>query len=350
MGSMLWYTTLEAVGTALDSQLTARNNAQVRRAVQSGTRAAEGLLRRRFRPWTGSHTFTTLTSRPASRLVFGRYELIAATTVTTADGTVIDPADYTLGASPGTVEGDDGPPYNRITLDDGSSWPGGGATIAGVYGYRDDEETVGTLGAILGSAATATAAVTWSTAGIGTGDLLRIDDERMVIRARTWVDSAQDLGGSGLAASMADVTAPVPNGGAFGVDEVVQLGSERMLITAITGNNLTVVRAWDGSVLAVHNTGADIYTLTGVELDRGQAGTAAASHTSSSTIYRHVVPGLVQDLAGAEAINQLQQEGGGYGATRGSGDSEVAVGLGGLAAIRASARQAYRRPKTWLGV
>lgn len=349
MGSMLWYTTLEAVSSALDSQLTARNNAQTRRAVQSGTRAAEGLLRRRFRPWAGARTFTTLTSRPASQLIFGRYELVTATTVTAADGTVIDPADYTLGASPGTVEGDDGPPYNRIDLDDGSAWPGGGATIVGVYGYRDDEEVVGTLGAILGSAVTATAAVTWSTASIGTGDVLRIDAERMVIRARTWVDSTQDLGGSGLAASMADVTVPVSNGAAFGVDEVVQLGAERMLITAIAGNSLTVVRAWDGSVLATH-TGTDIYTLTGVELDRGQAGTVAASHTSTSTIYRHVMPGLVQDLAGAEAINQLQQESGGYGSTRGSGESEQTVGLGGLAAVRASAKQAYRRPRTWLGV
>jgi hypothetical protein len=251
--SMLWNTTLEAVKTALDIQVTARNDAQVRRAIQSGTRAAEGLLLRRFRPWTGTRRFRVLTTRASSVLVFGRYELVTATTVTALDNTVIDPADYTLVAARNLVEGEDGPPYAGITLNDGSAWPGGGATIAGVYGYRNDEEIVGTLGATLGSAAT-------------------------------------------------------------------------------------------------HATGTDVYTLTGVELDRGQAGTAAASHATSATIYRHVVPGLVQDLTGAEAINQLQQETGGYGATRGSGESETAAGLGGLAAIRASAKQAYRRPRSWLGV
>jgi hypothetical protein len=346
--STLWYTTLEAVGTATDAPATARNDAQVRRALTSGARAVEGQLRRTFRPWTGTRTITRLSNRPVWQLPLGRHELISVTSIVVA-GVTLDPADYDLISAPGTPEDDGGPPYNRIDLVDQAAW-GADPEIAGVWGYRNDEESVGTLGAQLGSAATATASVTWSTASIGTGDVLRIDDERMVIRARTWVDSGQNLGGAGLDASMADVTVPVSTGSAFGVNEVIQLEAEQLLITAITGNNLTVVRAWNGTVLATHATNVDIYALTGVELERGALGTTAAVHQSAAVIYRHVVPGLVADLAGAEAMNQLQQESGGYGSSRGSGESETPAGVGGLKAIRDSARATYRRPKSWLGV
>lgn len=347
----IWYTSLESVKSALDIAETARNNAQVRRAIDGGSRAAEGQLHRRFYPWTGTRRINVLATRQPWQLPLGRWELISATSVVSG-GVTIAPTDYTLVPAPGVAESDGGPPYNRIDLVQTvhSAWPGPYADIAGVWGYRVDEEQVGTLSAQLGAAASATAAVTWTTADIGTGDILRIDSERTVIRTRTWVDSGQNLGGAGLAASMADVAVPVTTGTAYAVDEIIQLESERMLVTSIAGNTLTVVRAWDGSVLAAHAAGVDVYALTGVELDRGQLGTAAAVHQSSAAIYRHIVPGLVGDLSRAEALNRLGQETGGYGRTAGAGESAIPVGLLGLDAIRADARKTYGRRKTWLGV
>lgn len=350
-----WYTTLEAVKTALDVQQTARNDAQVRRAVEGASRAVEGILLRRFYPWTGTRRFATLASRPSYQLPLGRNELVSATTVV-SDGTTIDPADYDLQPAPGLAEGGDGPPYNRIDLVQSaySAWPGGSVqdavAITGVWGYRADEEAVGTLAAELGSAAAASATVTWNTARIGTGDILRVDDERVVVRARTFVDSGQNLGGAGLTASMASVAVTVTTGTAYAVDEVLQVDAEQLLVTAVTGNTLTVVRAHNGTVLAAHTAGVDVYALTGVELDRGQLGTTAAAHLNGAAIYRHLVPGLVADLCVAEALNRLQQETGGYGATQRSGESAVTVSLGGLAAIREDAKAAYRRHRTWMGV
>lgn len=346
----IWYTSLEAVKTALDIQATARNNAQVRRAIDSASRAAEGLLSRRFYPWTGTRTISPLSTREPWQLALGRYELISAAAIV-SDGTTIAPGDCIFIPAPGVAESDGGPPYSRIDLDQTvrAAWPGD-TDITGVWGYRADEEQIGTLSAQLGSTVSSTAAVTWTTADIGTGNILRIDNERVVIRERTWVDSGQDIGGPGLAASMADVSVPVTTGSAYAVDEVVQVDSERLLITSIAGNVLTVVRAWDGSVLATHTTGASIYALTGVGLDRGQLGTTAATHSNGAAIYRHLTPGLVGDLALAEALNRLEQELGAYGRTTGSGESAVVVALGGLDSIRQDAKRAYGRRKTWLGV
>jgi hypothetical protein len=343
----MWYTTLEDVKGALDVAETARNNAQVRRVIDSGTRSVEGRLKRRFRPWTGTRTFSPISTRPAWQLPLGRYELIAATTVVSG-GVTIAPAGYVLRPAAGNTD-PDGPPYNQIDLADESAWSDD-TTIAGVWGYRDDEETVGTLSSQLGAAATDVAAVSWTTARIGTGDVLRIGAERMVIRERTWSDSGQNLGAPGLTASMAGTTVAVTTGSAYAADEILLVDAEKMKVVDVAGNNLIVIRAWDGSVLAAHTAGADIYTLTGVQLDRGQLGTTAAIHSSAAVIYRHVVPGLVGELSLAEAVNTLEQELGAYGRTAGSGESAAGVGLFGLDTIRADAVKAYGRRVTWLGV
>lgn len=343
----MWYTTLEAVKGALDVAETARNNVQVRRVIDSASRSVEGQLRRRFYPWTGTRTIKTVSTREPRQLPLGRWELISATSVVSG-GITIAPANYTLVAAPGVVEGD-GPPYNRIDLSVLAAWPGD-ATITGVWGYRADEEPVGALAAQLGAAAGDVAAVAWTTARIGTGDILRIDNERTVIRERTWVDSGQNLGAPGLTASMAGTSVAVTTGSAYAVDEVLLVEAEKMKVVDIAGNVLVVIRAWDGSVLAAHSAGADVYTLTGVQLDRGQLGTAAAVHSSAATIYRHVVPGLVAELCLAEAVSALEQELGAFGRSVGSGEGSAVVTSLGLEAIRADAVKAYGRRRTWLGV
>lgn len=347
MGSSIWTTTLENVKGALDIAETARNNAQVRRVISAGTRTVEGQLKRRFRPWTGTRTVSPISTRPAWQLPLGRYELITATTVITG-GVTLDPADYVLRPAAGNTD-PDGPPYNQIDLADESAWSTD-TSILGVWGYRDDEETVGTLTSQLGAGADDVAAVAWTTAQIGTGDVLRIGAERVVIRERTWTDSGQNLGAPGLTASMAGTTVAVTTGSAFAAEEVLLVDGEKLRVVDIAGNTLVVIRAWDGSVLAAHTAGADIYTLTGVQLDRGQLGTTAAVHNVAAVIYRHVLPGLVEELTTAEAISLLEQELGGMGRTVRSGESMSTVGAVGLEGLRADAKAAYGRRVTWLGV
>lgn len=347
MGSSIWTTTLENVKGALDIAETARNNAQVRRVISSATRSVEGQLKRRFRPWTGTRTISPLSTRSAWQLPLGRYELITATTVTSG-GSVVDPSDYTLRPAAGNTD-PDGPPYNQIDLNDQSAWSTD-TTILGVWGYTDDEEQVGSLTSQLGGADGDVAAVAWTTAQIGVGDVLRIGAERVVIRDRTWTDSGQNLGAPGLTASMAATTVAVTTGTAYAPEEVLLVDGEKLRVVDVAGNTLVVIRAWDGSVLATHTAGADLYTLTGVQLDRGQLGTTAAVHSSAAPIYRHRVPGLVEELTTAEAIALLEQELGGFGRSVRSGESMSTVGAVGLEGLRADAVRAYGRRVTWLGV
>lgn len=340
----VWYTTREAVKSALDSAETARNNVQVDRAIEAASRDAEKLCHRYFYPWTGTKYFDWPDrngSRPW-RLWLGRNELVSVTGLV-AGGVTIAPGDYLLEPA------NDGPPYSHVEINLGSSAAfASGDThqraiaITGVW-YQLDEESVGELAANLGASTSATAAINWSTAEFGVGDVLRIDDERMTIRGRTMVDSTQNLGGPGLAANNADVTVPVTTGTAFASGQILLVGSERMLVVDVAGNNLTVKRAWDGSVIAPHTTAADIYTLTGVEVARAQLGTTLAAHSSGAAIYRHVPPGLVQAFTVAEALNTLLQEGSGYARTVRTGDAQSDASGAGLEDLRARVKRAHRR-------
>jgi len=339
-----WYATREDVKGALDSAETARNNGQVDRAIASGSRAIEALTHRRFYPQLAVRYFDwpNPNSRTAFRLWLDADEVITVTSLT-AGGVAIPATDYFLEPF------NSGPPFTHveIDLDSPSAFSSGGTrqraiAITGTFGHSAAEEPVGALTASLAADPAATATATWTTARIGVGDILRIDAERVIVTERTMVDSTQNLGNT-MTASAGDVTVQVSNGTAFTAEEVILVGSERMRIVDIAGNNLTVKRAWDGTVLAAHSSGVDVFTLTGVELDRAQLGTTLAAHSSGATIYRHVVPDLVRDLAIAEAVNQLQQETSGYARVIGEGEN-AREGTGrGLFDLRRDTMAAYGR-------
>lgn len=337
------YATRESVKSALDSAETARNNRQVDRALESASRTVEGLLKRRFYPWTGTRykDWPNQQYARAWRLWLDADELVSLATLV-AGSVTIPATDYFL--EPKNI----GPPYSRIEIDldsastfSSSGTPQRAIAITGVFGYTAEEESVGTLAATLSSSATG-ASPTW-TADVGVGDIVHVDSERMIVTDRTMVDSTQNLGGSGLAAQANAVTVAVSNGAVFLLGQTILIDSERMLIVDVAGNNLTVKRAWDGSVLAAHSTNADIYALTGIVVSRGQLGTTAAAHSSGATIYRHVVPGLVRELTIAEALTTLGQQTSSYATKVSSGDGERDAGGVGLPDLRDKAIARYGR-------
>src|SRR5690606_38988979 len=103
---------------------------------------------------------------------------------------------------------------------------------------------------------------------------------------------------------------------------VLLVGGERMLVVDVAGDTLIVKRAWDGSVLAAHSSGADVYHLAGMSVDRAQLGTSLASHASGAVVYRHVVPGLVRDAVVALALRQMGLERAEYGRSAGAGETQ----------------------------
>jgi hypothetical protein len=345
------YATREDVMRALDVKLTARSSAQIDRALQSASRSVDNdLCHRRFYPEIATKSFNwpDSQSRTSWRLWLDANELISVTTLTSG-GTTISSGDFFL--EPDRY----GPPYNRIEINLGSSAAFGGGdthqrdiTITGLWGYRLDETTVGALTAAVPTTTATTVSVNAeASAQLGVGSVLRVDSERLLVTGRQMADTGQNVGGSGLTAQQNSVTLAVSDGTAFTIDEILLIESERMLVIDIAGNNLTVKRAWDGSVLAAHTAGVDIYAPRTFTVQRAALGTTAATHADGTSIVRWDPPGLVRDLTIAEAINTVTMETAGYSKVlrsgEGGGSSERNRDQKGIDALRTQVYNALGR-------
>lgn len=339
----VWYCTREDVKKALDVKETARNDAQVDRAIEAATRTVDGLTHRRFWPHAGTRYFDWPNPQGGRtwRLWLDDIEAVSIDALV-AGGVTIPATDYLLEPV------NSGPPYNRIEVDLSSSsafaaGPTHQRAIAatGLWGGCPAAEApAGALAEALD--ATETAVDVTDCAAIGVGHIIRADSERMIVTGKQMLDTGQNLGGN-LTASTADVTVPVSTGSAYAVDEVILVDSERMLIVDIAGNNLTVKRAWDGTVLAAHTLGADIYAPRTLVVTRGALGTSAGTHDTAAALARHVVPGLVRNYALALALDTLLQERSGYAREVGSGDNTQEATGRGLRALRDDVYAAHGR-------
>jgi hypothetical protein len=315
----IWYATRESVKAALDAAETARNDAQVDRAIESGARSIEGLLHRKFYPWTGTRYFPWPHPRyrSAFRLWLDADELISVTTLV-AGGITIPSSDYFL--EPVNT----GPPFTSIEIDlassatfaSGPTWQRAIA-VTGVFGHSADEAPAGATAEALDNSETGVDVTDSSVVGVGT--IIRVDSERMVVTSRSMLDTTQNT--SVLTASSSDVAITGITAGTISVGEVILIDAERMLVVDVASTTLTVKRAWDGSTLAAHNAGVDIYAPRTLNVTRGALGTVVATHNTAAPIAQHLVPALVRDLNVAEAINQLQQETSGYARVIGEGEN-----------------------------
>jgi hypothetical protein len=323
----IWYATREDVQRALDIKESARNRREIDSALEAASRSVDDLCHRRFYPVTATRLFDWPPRAGVTPWILrtNDQELITVSTLASG-GQTITSDEYNLEPV------NSGPPFNRVEvkLSSDASF-GGGATyqrdiqIAGLWGYRNTETTLGATTAAISSATATTISVDGPTSAVvGVGSVLRIDSERMLVTERAQASTGQT---GSITASKNDVTLTVANGAAFTVDEVVLLNSERMRIDDIAGNNLTVERAYDGTVLAAHTT-ATIYAPRTLTVTRGALGTTADTHASGSTVYRWNPPGLVKQLTKAEAITQLTQERSGWflkASTTGSSAAKVSA-------------------------
>lgn len=339
----VWYASREDVKSALDLRETARSNAQVDRAVEAASRAVEGYLHRVFAPVLATRYFNWPNQQTARawRLWLGHDDLISATTVSSG-GTTIPATDYFLEPV------NEGPPYDSLEmdLDSSSSFSSSGTwqravTITGLWGWSDDNTNVGVTAEALDATETGVDVDGPTAAQVGVGSVLKVDTERMLVTERSTLTTGQTLQ-SALTDNENNVTVAVTTGSAFAVGEVILLDSERMLITDIAGNNLTVTRAWDGTVLATHS-GSTIYGYRTLTVTRGALGTTAATHLTSAAVYRWDVPGPVRELCLAEAVNDLLQARAGYARTAGSGETEQEAKVQGLEALRKSVMTSHGR-------
>lgn len=337
------YCTREHVKGALDVAETARADAQIDRTIESASRAVDKVCLRKFHPTVGTRYFDWPRegrySRPW-RLWLDGDEILSVTTLVSG-GITIASSDYLL--EPANT----GPPYDRIEIDldsDAAFRPGDthqrAIAVTGAFGGWSEQEHVADVsGTITGTNTT----LTFSDAsGLGVGDTVHIDDEYIHLIGRSYADSTQNLQAN-LAASQAATGVAVTAGGGFAVGEVILIDTEAMLIVAIAGNTLVVKRAWDGTVLAAHSSGVDIYANRAFAAQRGRLGSIANPHGDGVDVFKLVYPGLVTDLTIAEAISRLQNEGAGYARTAGGGDAAREVSGNQLLVLREDCRQAHGR-------
>lgn len=336
----IWYTTREDVMSAQDIKATAYAARDIDRAIESASRSAESLLHvQTFAPTIGTRYFDYPGPTVASvRLYLDEHPLISLTTLTSG-GTAISASDYLLESV------NSGPPYRRIELNRGTSgyWQGGSTpqraiAVAGVWGWTDDAETVGTTAEALDSSETGVDCA--AIPGVGVGSLIRVDTERMIVVEKGWLataDTSVTLTGQNNAQTLA-----VTSGAAYTTGEVLLIDAERLRVLDISGNNLTVKRAVDGSTLAAHTT-APVYAQRTLTVTRAALGSTAATHLTSATVTRWVPPGPLAELTLAYAVNLLLQRQSGYARTSGSGDAQREASGRGIRDIERDAQRVLGR-------
>jgi len=348
MGRVM-YATRESVQDAFDVREAAHRSTQIDDAIASASDDIDGWLKRHkhgLAPRTATRYFRwpTRDYSPAWKLWLDENELISVTTLT-AGSTVIDSGDYFLEPV------NSGPPYTHIEIDlnSSASFTNSGTAqraieIIGTWGINDDQKAAGALESAISTTTTTTVDVTRGDI-IGVGSVLKVESERMLVTGKGTLDSTQNLA-SAMNALKNDQVVDVSDGTLFFVGEQILIDSERMRITDITGNNLTVVRAYDGSTLAAHSISADVYVYRRLTVERGALGSTAATHADATSVTVWDVPDLVAQLCKATAISSLEQEFSAYAARvysdeaeRDSSGTEVVAGRG-LTDIR---RQCVRR-------
>jgi hypothetical protein len=342
------YATREQVKTALGSTASAYDDAEVDDALRGAMAAVDALCHRdHLHPVLATKYWDWPNDQGTAyyRLWLGKHGLISAASLT-AGGTAI--ASYQLGPV------NSGPPYDRVEIDlsTSSAFASNASThqraiaLLGLWGYTDESRSAGTLAEALDASETDIDVT--ASPYVGVGSLIKVDSERMLVTDRTLIDTTVNLGGN-LTASLANTIVPVSSGTSFARGETILIDSERMTVQAIAGNNLIVKRATDGTVLAAHASGADVYAARTLTVERGAAGTTAATHTTSTALTVWRPPALAQQLTIAEAVVDRLQAGAGYARTAGSGENERESAGKGLMDLRkrVQASPLCRKGRTW---
>lgn len=306
------YVTRDTVKEAADVNETARNNRVIDDICESVTRQIEGELHRRFYPELTTRKFDwpNYQSAASHQLYLEGNELIEIVTLTVG-GTVVAAGDYILRNAEDLSE----PPYDLLEMDlAGSAALSSGDSyqqaieILGLFGHSNAQTPAGTLNGNITSSATT---LDTNAGAIDVGTVLTTDSERMLVTGKTMVDTTLNLLNT-LTASKPEQVIQVTNGTLFAVDEVILIDAERMKIVDIAGNNLIVIRAWDGTTLAAHSITADIYVPRRLTVVRGLTGSTAASHLTAATMTAWKPPGLIGSYGLALALNDNRLRLAGY--------------------------------------
>lgn len=320
------------------------HDAQVDVHIEAASREIDALTNRRFIPITATRSYKwgQPDARNAYTLMLDE-DLLSASALTKEgdDVTAIAAADYFL--EPVNI----GPPYHWIEIDLGST-----AFFAAKDTHQRQIRVTGSWGwsnATKAAGATAedmTAAETdldvTDSSLVDVGDTLLIGTEQMFVSERALKDTTANTSGT-LAADVSVTTVTVDTGSLVKAGEIITINSEKMLVVSISGNDLTVVRQYDGSVLASHLTAQDVYAPRTLTVTRGENGTTAATSTSGAAITKYAPPADIAGLCLALAIAYYNAEQGGWTGVVGAGEGSVETRMSGLLKRKEQVKLKYKR-------
>ena len=329
----------------------AETHAVIDRLIEAASAQIERATRRYFLPRTETRTYRWPSVWPGrSSVLWLDGDLLSVTVLQTkaqnASPTTIAAADY-------FVEPDNlGPPYSRIEIDlsstaalESGDTPQRSISVAGSWGYSSSTRSAGAVASGLASDATATSFVCSDGSLVDVGDTLLIEGEQLFVSGRANAANGSQLLNGALTASKAGVAVTVDDGSQFRAGEVVLVDSERMYVESISGNVLTVVRAYDSSVLAAHGDDTPVHVYRTLTVERGVNGTTAATHANSTVVVKYEPPFDITSLCVAETLVAYHQEGSGWGRVVGTGDGGREFRSRDLAARREETLARYRRSR-----
>lgn len=326
-------------------------NAVIDRLIAAASRRIEGETGRWFYPKTETRLYRWPRLGPGSAYrLWLDADLIAVTTLQAkaqdSSPTTIAAADYFLEPNNHAT------PYTSIEIDlsstaalESGDTPQRSISVLGRWGYGEDTETAGTVSSGLATDAAATSMVCSDASLIGAGDHLLIQSEQVFVSDRSFAALASillDMAGN-LAADMATVTVTVDATHGIVAGEVIRIDSEQMYIEGVSGNDLTVVRGYNSSVLAAHNNNTAIHINRSLTIVRGVNGTAAATHADATAINRYVVPEDINLWCIAETLAAYQQEQAGWGRMIGAGEGATELSGRSLGDLRKRMVMDYQR-------
>jgi len=181
---------------------------------------------------------------------------------------------------------------------------------------------------------------------IDVGDTLLIESEAVFVSDRSFaaLDSIL-VNDASITADRADVTITVDASHGIKAGEVIRLESEQMYVEVVSGNDLTVQRAYNGTVLAAHANDTPVHINRTLTIERGVNGTTAATHSDDTAVSAYEVPFDVRELCAAASVAALHQESAGWGREIGTGEGAREMTGRSLAELRKDVVAHFQRPR-----
>lgn len=281
------------------------------------------------------------------RITFDAYVLsISAFTDEGDNVTPVASTDYRL------LPENDGPPYYaaEILTDVGGAdfkadpnTPQQSFRVTGSWGAFSATVAATELSAAITDAADTTFDVKDSSK-VDVGDTVLIGSEQAFVSERTMIDLAVNTAGA-LTAELTDTTLPLGDpADDLVAGEIIRINSEQMLVESVnSATSVVVQRAVNGSILAAHSNGDDIYVARRLTAVRGVNGTTAATALDDATITKYAPPIDVRQLATAIAVAEFKQGQAGWGREVGRGDLTREFTGNAIAKLRKRVIRAHRR-------